>query len=819
MRKYLSLFIIVLSVLTLFACGDSDSASQDTTNQQTNDTGANTNATIAGSAIKGPIDNAEMKLYFFSDDGTETEIVAENAPVLTVSSGAYEFQVDPQDLENIQGPLVMKSVGGSMGGQPAPELKTIILDPGTLRVAGQVMTQHLSTASSVAAEMLEDRVSEANSPPQATEAQACITKVEEELEIDLEQDPTDVTQAVAMLNLNVDENLDLFNTPQNSPAVKEYIAYLARNLNSSTGKLDDKMEDPHHPGEDIKADFHEFGEGHLTRACPYGPSRMFHLMVRVNKKTILNDGADAATIYLKLRNGWGRFSEEEPRIYLTVLSGQGQLSDTTPIVHRGRARVTFTSTTPGDVRIQASYLLGNGNTIDQEVVVKVVADTDNAAPVANAGTDLNVPTGSLVTLDGSQSSDVNNDPLTYSWILATPGGSNATLSDPTLFNPTFTADVDGTYIAELVVNDGTQDSAPSSITIDAASGNSAPTANAGPDQNVATGSNITLDGSGSQDADNDSLTFAWSLVSIPDGSSATLTKGTQPDPIFTADLDGTYVAKLVVNDGSVDSAPDTITITASSNNSAPMADAGPQQNVSTGAFVTLDGSGSQDADNDPLTYIWTMVSKPAGSTAGLSNNTQVDPSFTADTDGTYVIELVVNDGIVDSEPASVSITASTANSAPTANAGPDQTIEVGSSVSLDGNGSSDADSDPLTYSWVLISKPSGSAAVLPSPATTEMVFITPDVAGSYVVQLTVNDGFVDSAPDTATITATAVGLDGAALFSANCASCHGADGTQIANLRGISASAIEAKLPHKGISINDIGGTAGAQAISDFLSQ
>lgn len=255
MRRWLSLLIVVLSVWTFFACENSDTASQDTTNPATSDTAANTNATITGNAVKGPIDGAEMKLFYFSDDGTETEIVAENAPVLTNSSGAFEFQVDPQGLENIQGPLVMKSTGGAMGGEPAPELKTIISDPSALRAAGEVISRHLSTASSVAAEMLENRVVAAKSPPQAGDAESCIAKVEEALEVDLEQDPGDVTQAVAMVNQNVDGNLDLFSTPQNNDAVKEYIDYLARNLSSSSGNWDDKMEDSQHPGEDRDADF------------------------------------------------------------------------------------------------------------------------------------------------------------------------------------------------------------------------------------------------------------------------------------------------------------------------------------------------------------------------------------------------------------------------------------------------------------------------------------------------------------------------------------------------------------------------------------
>ena len=93
-------------------------------------------------------------------------------------------------------------------------------------------------------------------------------------------------------------------------------------------------------------------------------------------------------------------------------------------------------------------------------------------------------------------------------------------------------------------------------------------------------------------------------------------------------------------------------------NNAPVANAGPDQNVTTGSLVTLDGSGSSDADGDLLTYNWSFTSKPQGSTAALSDCTVMNPTFTADVDGTYVISLIVNDGTVDSEPNMVTVTAS-----------------------------------------------------------------------------------------------------------------------------------------------------------------
>jgi len=74
-------------------------------------------------------------------------------------------------------------------------------------------------------------------------------------------------------------------------------------------------------------------------------------------------------------------------------------------------------------------------------------------------------------------------------------------------------------------------------------------------------------------------------------------------------------------------------------------------------MVELDGSGSSDPDGDTFTYSWSFVTKPSGSNAVLSDTTIDNPTFEADIDGDYVIQLIVNDGIVDSAADTVSITA------------------------------------------------------------------------------------------------------------------------------------------------------------------
>ena len=115
-------------------------------------------------------------------------------------------------------------------------------------------------------------------------------------------------------------------------------------------------------------------------------------------------------------------------------------------------------------------------------------------------------------------------------------------------------------------------------------------------------------------------------------------------PTFTVDRAGNYVAQLIVNDGTVNSAPDTVIIT--SVNVAPVANAGPDQaGKAPGALITLNGSASSDANGDPLTYSWSLTS--AGrQRRGPASPTSVSPTFTVDLAGNYVAQLIVNDGTV-----------------------------------------------------------------------------------------------------------------------------------------------------------------------------
>lgn len=387
-----------------------------------------------------------------------------------------------------------------------------------------------------------------------------------------------------------------------------------------------------------------------------------------------------------------------------------------------------------------------------QALASVTATITNVAPVANAGADQSLLVGTTVTLDGSGSTDVNGDPLSYQWTLtAVPAGSRAALTSGTSVRPTFVADLVGSFTASLVVSDGKANSAVDTVTIVAAMVNAVPVANAGSDQSVSVGTVVTLDGSASSDANGDTLNYQWALTVRPAGSTAVLSDTGAVKPTFRADVAGSYTATLTVSDGKSTSAPDTVSVVASTANAAPVANAGPDQSVVTGSVVTLDGSASTDANGDVLRYRWALTAVPSGSRATLSDIAVSRPTFTPDLDGTYVASLVVNDGTVDSNLDTVAFTSARANGAPVANAGPDQSVYQKAYVTLDGTGSSDPDGDTLTFSWTVNSRPGIFPPILTGASTAKPMFLADDV-GDYVLGLTVSDGTLTSQSDAITVT-------------------------------------------------------------------
>ncbi|HUU01224.1 MAG TPA: choice-of-anchor D domain-containing protein [Myxococcota bacterium] len=79
-------------------------------------------------------------------------------------------------------------------------------------------------------------------------------------------------------------------------------------------------------------------------------------------------------------------------------------------------------------------------------------------------------------------------------------------------------------------------------------------------------------------------------------------------------------------------------------NRAPVADAGPDQDVDPLQEVVLDGSHSSDPDGDlPLSYAWTLVRRPEGSATVLAGETLSQAFITPDLVGIYEAQLFVTD--------------------------------------------------------------------------------------------------------------------------------------------------------------------------------
>lgn len=183
-------------------------------------------------------------------------------------------------------------------------------------------------------------------------------------------------------------------------------------------------------------------------------------------------------------------------------------------------------------------------------------------------------------------------------------------------------------------------------------------------------------------------------------------------------------------------------------NHPPVAAVTGPRHVPIGETAALDGSLSTDPDaraarakGSLLAFNWVVVARPTDSAASLSSSTGVRVTIKPDVVGTYAAQLVVQDGCVATPPVLFTLEAAdpaAGNVPPNANAGPPQVVRIGTTVTLDGQGSSDPDHgpQPLTFEW---SQVAGPVTLDLTPSAAAATFV-PTVAGQYVFELTVSDG-------------------------------------------------------------------------------
>jgi len=384
-----------------------------------------------------------------------------------------------------------------------------------------------------------------------------------------------------------------------------------------------------------------------------------------------------------------------------------------------------------------TFTVNDGTADSAEATISITVDSGNDLPTADDQTlSTNEDTDLSITLTGD---DPDGDALTFT-VASDPSDGTVTC---TAEDCTYTPDLDfnGDDSFTFTVNDGTSDSGAATISITVDAVNDDPTADA---QTLSTAEDtdlsITLTG---DDPDGDALTFA--VATDPDNGTVTCTAEActyTPDQDFNGDDSFTFT----VNDGTVDSAEATISITVDSGNDLPTAD---DQTLSTAEdtdlLITLTGD---DPDGDALTF--TVVTEPIN---GTLTCTEADCTYTPNLDftGDDSFTFTVNDGTSDSAEATVSITVDAVNDAPTADA---QTVivdedSIDTPITLTGT---DPDGDVLTF--VVVTQPLNGALVCTEADCTYTP--TLDFNGADSFTFTVNDGTVDSVAATISITVNAI---------------------------------------------------------------
>ena len=350
---------------------------------------------------------------------------------------------------------------------------------------------------------------------------------------------------------------------------------------------------------------------------------------------------------------------------------------------------------------------------------------DSEPPVAIAGEDVTIDQHQTVELNGSMSSD-NLGLATWMWTFRYNG------SDVYLYGPlnTFRFDVAGRYEVTLTVLDLAHLKGTDWLNVTVRD-ITRPVAVAGTDMLIDQHQSVALDGTGSSD-NVGIVNFTWTLTYRGEG----VTLG-GPGPAFTFDDAGTYPIGLNVSDEAGNWATDSLTVMVK-DVTRPTADAGPDAIVEQHATVAFNGSASMD-NVGIVNYTWSFVCGDQPVTLyGPA------PSYVFEIAGKYTVTLTVADemGNVASDTVKVEVLDTVP---PTAEAGPDATVLQGQTYEFNGRGSKD---NVAIYSWTWTFDYWGISTTLEGPGP-QFVF---ELAGTFLVTLTVMDNVGSTAQDTMTVT-------------------------------------------------------------------
>uniref|UniRef100_A0A8C1UP80 Si:ch211-193k19.1 n=1 Tax=Cyprinus carpio TaxID=7962 RepID=A0A8C1UP80_CYPCA len=351
--------------------------------------------------------------------------------------------------------------------------------------------------------------------------------------------------------------------------------------------------------------------------------------------------------------------------------------------------------------------------------------------------EISLPTSSTV-IDGSQSTD-DDKVVSWHWEeVKGPLREEKASGDTAIL--TLTNLVPGNYTFSLTVtdSDGAQDSTQAMLLVNKAT-DYRPTANAGPNQVITLPRNyITLYGNQSTD-DHENLSYEWSLSPESKGKVVEMQGVRTPILQLSAMQEGDYTFQLTVTDssGQQDTAQVTV-IVQPENNKPPVADAGPDKELTLPVDrTTLDGSKSSD-DQKIATYHWTKTKGPEG--VKIDNADTAVAVVTGLQEGEYIFSLTVTDErkLENSDTVSV-IVREEDDQPPVAKvlSSPPITLPIRTAF-LDGSRSSD-DKGSISYLWTREDSSPAAGDVLNNSDHQAVLFLGNLVEGKYTFTLTVTD--------------------------------------------------------------------------------
>ena len=284
-----------------------------------------------------------------------------------------------------------------------------------------------------------------------------------------------------------------------------------------------------------------------------------------------------------------------------------------------------------------STTVSPGDTVEIETEFSI---SELNAPQMSATT----PSGWAIESQSAEGMPSYNGEGTWMWTAGDNDGINATLT------VTYTVAVPddatpGEYAisshgSALTPADSSKvaDSAQTIITVQEEQTNTQPAADAGDDQTVDEGTDVTLDASSSSDDDGDDLSYSWTQAG--DGPAVQLSDDTAAQPTFTAptvDSETTLAFEVSVSDGNGGSATDTVSVTVQPVNEQPTASISGPTSAQVGEDLSFDASASADSDGSIQSYEWDFDGD------GTADASDESVSHTFSAAGDHTVELTVTD--------------------------------------------------------------------------------------------------------------------------------------------------------------------------------